>query len=532
MKVTLAYSLIEVEDAPLWMDAVGRYKLKVRKTPDELKQERQLRKSMGRKTSPVPYRTEEHSVMERDESDPRKLYFMPGLWPRIKTMLDERGEEYTIVDNRDPAKKPPIDYQALVGVDFRENQDVALAMIATADCGIINTSVGFGKSWLISVLCKCMSSLRIVVATGSVSVVQTNYEYIRKTIPGEVGILTGREDTTNGKRVVVTTLKSLAKIPAEKVDLLLVDECHEIGANQAADVISKFYFARRFGFSASPVRADGSGLVMESLFGPVILNMSYEEAVNAGMVTPMKYVMLPCYKAPEPAIKISPERDFLIKKWSYWCNWFRNKIVASLIRELWNSSDAQILVVVQSLEHAIQLHMLMPWMVVAYYGNMDMAHMRECFPKSKYPNLDLNKYKMSNKQLEITRKAFAKGTLRGVISTLVFRQGVSFSHLKVLVRCDGLTSTIAGIQIPGRLSRLDEGKDFGYLIDFYDGFTPWAKRRSETRATLYDEQGWQQITREELINDLRTKPGDEPDNAAGLVEAGETGCSGAGAETE
>lgn len=515
MKVTLSYSLIIIEDAPLWLDTIGRYRLRVRKTPEDMREERMNNAKYGNTRKINPYRFEERSVMERDPSNPGTLCFMAGLWPRVKSMLDKQGLSYEIEDCRDPAKKPPIDIEAIQGIELRENQDVAIALLATADCGIINTPTGFGKSFIISVLCKAFPTLNIVVTTSSASVVATNYEYLNKIIPGQVGSLTGKGDTTKGKRVIVTTLKSLAKIPAEHVDLLLCDECHDVGATQAAEVISGFYFARKFGFSASPVRTDGSAIVMESLFGPTILNMSYTEAVDAGMVTPMKYVMLPCGWCPSILKSGKDMMDVTLKRYSYWVNSARNKAIRDFMYQLKNSSDAQVLIMVQTLDHALQLKALMPWLVVAYYGSADMAELRRKYPKTKYPQLDLDKVKMNQRQLDITRRAFAKGTLRWVVSTYVFRQGVSFSHLRVLIRADGATSAIAGIQIPGRLSRLDEGKDCAYLVDFNDTFTPWAARRSETRAKLYQEQGWKEITREELLNDLRTKPDTELDDVAG-----------------
>ena len=290
---------------------------------------------------------------------------------------------------------------------------------------------------------------------------------------------------------------------------------HDVGDTQAAETISQFYFARKFGFSASPVRTDGSAIVMESLFGPVILNMTYTEAVDAGMVTPMKYVMLPCNWCPGFLHGNDSLPDVVMKKYAYWHNIARNKAIKELLYDIKECSDAQVLIMVATLQHAIELQLLIPWLVVAYYGSTDMNDLRKAFPKNRYPNLDLNKYKMTAKQLDITRKAFAKGTLRWIVSTYVFRQGVSFNHLRVLVRADGTTTEVAGIQIPGRLSRLDEGKDCAYLVDFNDTFSDWAARRSEARAKLYQGQGWKEISREELLNDLRTKPDDESDDAAG-----------------
>ena len=162
---------------------------------------------------------------------------------------------------------------AFDGVDFRETQDVAVALISSLDCGVIETTTGYGKSLLISLLCKAYPTLNIVVTTSSTSVVNTLYEYLSKTIPGQVGVLHATKDTTAGKRVVCTTLKSLPNISPDNVQLVFVDECHAIGNNDAGRALMKFCWARRFGFSASPVRNDGTGKVMESLLGPTILKM-------------------------------------------------------------------------------------------------------------------------------------------------------------------------------------------------------------------------------------------------------------------
>lgn len=264
----------------------------------------------------------------------------------------------------------------------------------------------------------------------------------------------------------------------------------------------KFCWARRFGFSASPIRNDGSQLVMESLLGPTILKMTYQEAAEAGMVTPMKYMMLQCNGCPS----VAKQRDLpevMLKRYSYWDNLSRNGAVRRFVYDLKKGGyEGQILIMVNSLEHAIQLHMMLPWFVVAYYGNADMEHLKERFPASKYPDLDLSKYKMTSKQLEITRKALAKGTLRFVISTKVLKQGINLCHLECLIRADGDVSEVEGIQIPGRLSRLDEGKEYAYLVDVEDTFSTWAKKRSESRMQTYNDNQWERVSYEECIHDL------------------------------
>ena len=136
----------------------------------------------------------------------------------------------------------------------------------------------------------------------------------------------------------------------------------------------------------------------------------------------MKYLMLHCGTG--PSVCKNPDLpEHLLKRYSYWCNTARNKAIQQFVYRLKQGFDGQILIMVATLEHAIQLHMLLPWFKVAYYGATDMADMRAKFPKERYPDLNLEQYKQTPKQLDITRNAFAKGTLRYVISTTVFRQG-------------------------------------------------------------------------------------------------------------
>ena len=70
---------------------------------------------------------------------------------------------------------------------------------------------------------------------------------------------------------------------------------------------------------------------------------------------------------------------------------------------------------------------------------------------------------------------------------------MSFDDLAVLIRADGMTSAIASNQIPGRLSRLADGKQKGILVDFGDEFSEWARRRSQTRFKIYKETGWRVV---------------------------------------
>lgn len=228
IQVELADPAITVHNWPREMDALGQYKLRLRKTPEEMKAEREhLKKLYGDKARKVnPLKFENGTCIEHDTEEPTTVYFLPGLWPRVKGYMEANGLEYEIVaDNRNPEIRPPIDYEAIKDVQFRETQDLALALIATSDCGIIATTTSYGKSFLAGVICKAFPTLRILICTSSTMVVTTLYEYLCKQVPGEVGIIYGGKDTSHGKRIVVSTLRSIVKIPKDGPQLLICDEC-------------------------------------------------------------------------------------------------------------------------------------------------------------------------------------------------------------------------------------------------------------------------------------------------------------------
>ena len=133
---------------------------------------------------------------------------------------------------------------------------------------------------------------------------------------------------------------------------------------------------------------------------------------------------------------------------------------------------------------------------------MNLTELRRKFPKEKFPNLDLTEYKLSTKQLDMMRHAYENGTLRFVISTKTWKQGVDFKHLACIVRCDGDVSEIECVQIPGRAARLDDGKREAYLIDINDTFSSWALARTKGREAQYKEQNWKCVTFQEVIDGL------------------------------
>jgi superfamily II DNA or RNA helicase len=146
--------------------------------------------------------------------------------------------------------------------------------------------------------------------------------------------------------------------------------------------------------------------------------------------------------------------------------------------------DEQVLIMVETVEHGMYLKRLLPEFTFVY-GNINPTEYHD-YKRDGFTGDDPLKPKDRNR----LKQEFAEGTLKKVISTTVWKQAVDFPKLSMLIRAEGSASIIASTQIPGRLSRIADGKDKGVLIDFVDGFDPWASARAAKRIRLYREKKW------------------------------------------
>ena len=223
MNITLSYTICSAFPWNHSYDSVGAFGLRSRKDPEELRAEKAFMKEQGKEGKPNPYKYERNSVYTVENNT---CYFLIGHWYKLKEELDKRGEKYEIVDQRDKALKPAPDYTRLAGVQFRPGQIEALASITASDCGLLCSTVSFGKSFIIKLLCKVYPTLNILVVCMSGEVVKELYRDLCSELPGEVGLLNMTSTNVQGKRIIVTTAKSMNKVKPEQVQLLLVDECY------------------------------------------------------------------------------------------------------------------------------------------------------------------------------------------------------------------------------------------------------------------------------------------------------------------
>lgn len=437
----------------------------------------------------VYYNTKEYKLFRVDNGH---LVVLSGYLARVMKRLKKYDCDIVSAVDASPVRKRPDCYlprwENLEGkINFRPRQEELLQLISGVPCGIIKAVTGFGKTTLIGAATQLFPEAKIDVVTKSVDVAERICRSLRRFVP-RVGMI--GDGMRNRERVTVITAGSLQHADGD-ADFLFADEVHQLATiNFSTAIASRYHNSRNFGLSATPyARMDNAHAVLEPLFGPMIFDLSYPEAVELGLVVPVRVRWLPMRLNHNPAERF--KNRVARKRNGIWTNHARNTIIADAVNEY--DANTQVLILVETIEHAVHLGAMLPDFSLVYgiMSRQDCAAYKRArlLPEDYTPLSDAAKHRM--------RAQFESGELKKVIATDVWSTGVDFERLSVLVRADDRDSDIVDVQGPGRVSRTftaEDGtvKEFGEVIDCMDNFDPTFYRKSSGRRDSYRLLGWEQ----------------------------------------
>lgn len=413
-----------------------------------------------------------------------------GFLTSVAEVLASHGVTAGYVD-----MKPPADPSVYVPdwdnvrsiMEFRPGQEECLYYVSQNQCGLIDATMGFGKTFLFEAVSHLYPKATVDITVFSSDIAAGIRRRLSRTIPN-VGQVGGGKKFY-GDRVTVYTAKSAHYAQGRNAHFLLGDEVHQLMTDSVADSISSVWrFTRNFGFSATPHgRADGASARLEMFFGRTIFRMTYQEAKALGLVVPIHVRWLPIRMTHNPA---SGKDGVSRMRCGIWTNYERNRAIAEDVRSNYPDVNKQILILVATVEHAVHLWQHLPEFSLCY-GNMDDDR------KSRYIQDGLLPRNFVNTTSDIRdrmRDEFEKGSLKRVIATDIWATGVDFVNLDVMYRADGRSSDILDSQGPGRVSRISEDSDkyMGTVVDCLDLFDKNFKNRSYTRRRNYTSMGWSQ----------------------------------------
>ncbi len=430
-----------------------------------------------------PVRFEDRRLYKYDLSG--RLCCGFGFANRITRVLNSQGITAVYIDRnygRTKVDRYEVNWDGVLECfSLRAKQDECLLSVASSECGVIDAPTGFGKGSIIAMICLLYPKAKIHIVIRRKDVVAKTVSYLSRFLPsiGQIGGGKKKE----GRRITVITADSLHHSNGD-ADIVLADECHELMTPSHSVELAKYKISRNFAFTATPEgRGDKADAKMESLFGPVIFKMTYQEAERLKLIAP---IVVEWLKISSPYNPVADKEDIQKKRWGLWRNDFRNEIIANKARQY---KDEQVLIMVDKVEHAVHLHKYLPDFELCY-GNMKMSDL-VTYKKQKI--LPANAEIVSPKKREEIRRRFESGELKKVIATDIWSTGVDFTSLQVLIRADARASTIMDTQIPGRVARTGADKEYGILVDCLDTFDPTFKAKSLARARNYRSKGWRQL---------------------------------------
>lgn len=341
---------------------------------------------------------------------------------------------------------------------------------------------------------RAFPDLSIVVTAPGVDLVKQLYADLL----GPRGLDPGREVklicSSKGKKpagpggITVCSADSLNKIDPGTIDLVLADEPHALVTESRLRLIDAFPKARRIGFGATlKGRFDGRDQLIEGVFGHVLVERTYKEAVEEGAICPLHILFL--------KVEVEP-RYFRDRNSAYNSILFHNQSAADLANEICITvipADFQTMIFVKDEKQAEQLQETM--------GRDTTIAMAK---------------RMTNKEREECDRLMKENIIKRCLCTKIYVQGVTFSDVRVLVNLEGGGNNTSAIQKPGRLAEIRPNKKYGIVIDllfvppndnwsdYYDEEWIALCRDSKARKTAYEEKGYE-ITVVDNVQQLKEK---------------------------
>jgi superfamily II DNA or RNA helicase len=390
------------------------------------------------------------------------LITLPGFAYKIKLLAEAEGFEVNFIDDR--STLPALDIPRALS-KLRDYQKPAAYTMLKSYGGILACPTGFGKTHTMAGIIRGYPRTELtarntpltVVVTPGVDLAKKNAKALEGILGSErdVGLVcTGIRDFSDDVQVI--TPESLHNINLDDCGLLMYDEVHTLSSSRA-DAVMMGTHAIRYGFSATPTgRCDGADLVVEGCFGPVVFGMTYQEAVEVGAVVPIKVLWVPTNMP-------RGWRQYKTRDGSYrnglWRNWDFHQLTKDVIDHI--PADMQMLAVVDKLSHMDNLLQYAPELMYVHGSERD-KDLAKLKPKT-LAGIPRKKRDEIYNQVEA-------GKIMRIVSSGIYRTGVDFPKLSVLLNLAGMQSSIINTQLPGRTGRTSDGKECAFLIDFWHGW--------------------------------------------------------------
>jgi superfamily II DNA or RNA helicase len=240
----------------------------------------------------------------------------------------------------------------------------------------------------------------------------------------------------------------------------ILDECH-LAACETVQAISHHVKAEHFyGMSASPWRDDGSDMLIESVLGRKVVDISAKYLIERGfLVKPViRFLAVPPYVGAKKAAYKTVYKNYIT------VNAARNKMICTAAEKL-VEQGFKTLVLFKNKAHGQRLYEMISDKVSCEILNGD------------------DKFEVRK---EVCDK-LNNGEIDCIIASTIFDIGVDLPSLSALVIGGGGKSSVRALQRVGRVIRKYTGKTVAPVIDFADQ-APYLLKHSLMRKEILEKE--------------------------------------------
>lgn len=416
-----------------------------------------------------------------------KTYPM-GLHEYVVDILNKHNIEYELVDRRDTEITGDLDIGLAPFVSIRDYQQQAVDVAVDKKRCVLQVATGGGKTVIASAIIAALKSNTIFIVHTKDLMYQT-IDSFNEFLEGSVEIGQLGDGVVKIKPITVCTVQTLSKIfniKFEKManddsnfkeksisniskvrklldsfEVIVWDEVHRVACDMAFNVSEKLTNpVYRIGLSASAWRDDNADVMIEASLGKVSYKLSASELIDMGYLTQPIIRVLHM----EHADTHENSQYNTIYKECIVNNDDRNNVIVDTFIDM-VGSNIPTMILVQHIAHGKKLKQMIEdrWDKVTFLSGSDFSDVR-------------------NRTIQQMRE-----DSMGLIATTIADEGLDIKRLGGLILAGGGKSSTRALQRVGRVLRPYEGKDFAYVIDFYDDIK-YLDRHALARMDIYRQE--------------------------------------------